>query len=222
MYDEKAGKGKQKARDTLYGIEMYMPRLKGKLLVAARVVSRWAKVQPSESYPPLTWDLAVLVAMQLVRAGRRRLGVGTLLAFDCLLRNSELMALRREDVAFAGDARMGAEYQVSTIAIRKAKTGRNQSVTILNADVVALLRTVVAETKPNGLLFPGGSLGYRAAFKATCAALGLSAKYVPHSLRHGGATRLHLQNGPSKTSWCAAGGRRPSPRARTSSRRARC
>src|SRR5690349_2648427 len=30
-------------------------------------------------------------------------------------------------------------------------------------------------------------------FKSTCAALGLSERYVPHSLRHGGATRLHLQ-----------------------------
>lgn len=196
MYDNKHGKGKQKARDTLYGIEMYLPRLKGKLLVSARIVARWGKMQPAESYPPLTWDLAVLIGVQLARTGRRRFGVGTLLAFHCLLRNSELTALRREDVAFPDDARMGAEYKVTTLAIRKAKTGTNQSVTVLDPDVIALLRTVVATTKPKALLFPGGSAQFRAAFKITCAAVGLSSKYVPHSLRHGGATRLHLQGVP--------------------------
>ena len=55
-----------------------------------------------------------------------------------------------------------------------------------------LLRQVVAETEA-GVLFPGGSSKFRKEFKRACSELGLSSKYVPHSLRHGGATRLHLQ-----------------------------
>ena len=194
MYEEKEGKGKQKARDTLYGIEMYLPRVKGQLLIAARVVNRWAKLHVAESYPPLTWDLAALIGVHLAKQGRFQLGVGVVLAFDCLLRCGELMNLRREDVAFPGDRRMGVEYKITTLSIRVAKTGRNQSVTVADPDVIALLRQVVASTAPKELLFPGGSRHFRKVFKRACSELHLSTKYVPHSLRHGGATRLHLQN----------------------------
>jgi integrase len=136
--------------------------------------------------------LAVTVAVQMVRRGQLRFGVGTLLAFDCLLRVGELAALRHEDIAFPGDARLGAEYRVSTVSIRKAKTGRNQSVTIRESCVADLVRDVVKATKPGQPLFPGGAKAFRRAFKETCAELGISDRYVPHSLRHGGATRLSL------------------------------
>ena len=193
MYEEKEGKGKQTARDTLYGIEMYLPRVKGQLPIAGRVVNRWAKLHVGESYPPLTWDLAALVAVHIAKSGNFRRAVATVLAFDCLLRVGELTSLRREDVAFPQDRRMGSEYKITTLSIRVAKTGRNQSVTVASPEVVTLLRQVVDMTKPGGLLFPGGSSGFRTTFKSACASLGLSARYVPHSLRHGGATRLYLQ-----------------------------
>lgn len=193
IHEEHEGKGKQRARDTLYGIEMFLPRIKGQLLIAARVVNRWAKQQTTESYPPLTWDLAALIGVHLANSGHYRFGVGVVLAFDCLLRNGELVALKREDVAFPHDRRMGFEYKITTLSIRVAKTGRNQSVTVSDPDVIALLREVVAATAPGEALFPGGSRKFRKVFKAACSDLGLSHKYVPHSLRHGGATRLHLQ-----------------------------
>ena len=41
-------------------------------------------------------------------------------------------------------------------------------------------------------LFPVSADRYRRVFKQTCAALGLPSAYVPHSHRHGGATRWHL------------------------------
>lgn len=192
IYEQNGGRGKQRAKDTLYGVQMFLPRTKGRLLVASKVLTQWTKLMPSESYPPLTWELAVLIAVQMLRAGHHRYAVGTLLAFDCLLRVGELASLTARDIAEAGDARMGAEYRHTTVAIRRAKTGRNQSVVLLNDDVRELLRPLVQQTKPGALLFPGGSAGYRRVFKATCAELGLSARYVPHSLRHGGATRLHL------------------------------
>lgn len=193
MFEEKEGKGKQKARDTLYGVEMYLPRVKGQLLIAGRCVNRWAKLQVTESYPPLTWDLAALIGVHLANQGRWRDGVAVVLAFDCLLRCGELTSLRRDDVAFPQDRRMGFEYKITTLKIRVAKTGRNQSVTVANPEVVALLRQLIGQTAPGALLFPGGSTRFRKVFKRACSDLGLSSKYVPHSLRHGCATRLHLQ-----------------------------
>lgn len=194
MYDEDDGQtGKQTAKDTIYGVQLFLPRAKGRLPVASRLAARWAKSKPSVSYPPLTWELAVLVAVQIARHGRRDLALATLLGFDCLLRVGELMRLRREDIAFPKDSRMGSEYRVTTVAIRRAKTGVNQSVVVQNPDVIELLRARIGRTQPGALLWTGGPDGYRTLFKHVCAELGLSPKYVPHSLRHGGATRLHLK-----------------------------
>ena len=135
------------------------------------------------SYPPLTWDLAVLISVQMTRHGRLDFGVATLLAFDCLLRVSELMSLRREDVAFPNDSRMGAEYRVTTIAIRQAKTGKNQSVVVQTPDVVQLLRARVAATKRGGLLFRGRPATYRALFKrVVVSCLFLTPMFRTHSV----------------------------------------
>ncbi len=67
--------------------------------------------------------------------------------------------------------------------------------TVRDVAVVKLLRGVVKDTDKNGNLFGFTSAQYRYEFKKTCAMLGLSESYVPHSLRHGGATHLFLKEG---------------------------
>ena len=57
----------------------------------------------------------------------------------------------------------------------------------------ALLTDLANRTKPRQPLFPGGAQKYYDVFKQTCANLGLSDRYVPHSLRHGGATSMKLR-----------------------------
>lgn len=193
LYITNLGRGKQRARDTLYGLEMLLPRTKGQLRTAARCANRWAKSKPPQSYPPLTWELAVVIGVQMVRDGAYRMGVATVLAFCTLLRVGELMSLRKEHVRLPGDARLGLDHAATVLRFPKAKGGMNQSVEVREPAVVALLTGVVQRTKPGALLFHGGAPAYRSVFKATCAALGLSPLYVPHSLRHGGATRLKLQ-----------------------------
>jgi integrase len=195
-YEENEGKGKGNAKNTLYGIFMFMPRAVDKLYVSSRIVNRWLKGMPPESYPPLTWELAVTIAVQMVRNGYYQYGVATLLGFDCLLRIGELMNVRACDVAAPGDSRMGVEYRMTTLSIPVAKTGPNQSVEIMDPDVVSLVMGLVSKTPRRAKLFTGGPARYRAVFKSVCAELGLSRKYVPHSLRHGGATRLYLRKVP--------------------------
>lgn len=196
LFDRGDGRGKQLAASTLAGVTLALPRAKNRLCVAAVAVKRWSKLCPAISYPPLTWELAVLVAVQMVRAGHYRFAVGTLLGFDCLLRIGELLSLRCSDVADARDSRLGSEYKQTAVIVRAAKTGTNQSVTIESSDVKGLLRPLLRSTAPASLLFPGGPALYRSVFKSCCASLGLSERYVPHSLRHGGATRLHLRGVP--------------------------
>jgi len=187
----RCGYGRDDAVCTLYGIIMLHPRLRDALPVSSLALRGWARVAPSQAHPPMTYDLTVLVAVHLARRGLWLYAVGTLLAFDCLLRVGELVGLQRTDVADAGDARMGREYKGMALRLRKTKTGPNQWVDVQDPVVCALLRDLLRSSRSQ-MMFSFSSNEFRQEFKATCAALGLSDRYVPHSLRHGGATRLHL------------------------------
>jgi integrase len=54
-----------------------------------------------------------------------------------------------------------------------------------------LVRQLLSLRKPKEKLFPFSALAFRRLFKHVCSELGLSSSYVPHSLRHGGATFMH-------------------------------
>jgi integrase len=193
-YELLDGAGRQGGENLVNGLIMLMPRLKGRLLTARRALAMWKKIVPPESYPPLTRDLAVVVAVQMSRHGYYRYAVGVLLSFDCLLRVSEMSSLKRENVVDSGDLRFGSVYRRVTITIPQTKGGPNQSVTISDPAVVQLIRDLVRRTKPGKPLFPGGVHSYRRVFNRTRDELGLSSKYGTHSLRHGGATLLFLKD----------------------------
>jgi integrase len=188
--------GKTKAHCTLYGILMHMPHLSGKLPTAAKALRGWNRLHPATSYPPLTWELTCLIALRLALGGRLRHAIATLLGFDCLLRVGEIVGLHRNDVADAQDARIGVPTVDMTLRLRCTKTGPNQWVVVEHPIVKQLVRKLLTATKPGQRLFPFSSGTFRFHFKAACASLGLSPLYVPHSLRHGGATRAHLLKRP--------------------------
>ena len=204
LYDE--GRSKSLAKNAIAGLGLYLPRLR-KFLPTSRLALRgWSNVEPVQSYPPLTWELTCLLAAHSSEKSPdlARMGIGVVLAFDCLLRVSELVNLRREDIGFVGDERMG-EFEADAkgqsnkteaiVVIRHAKTGKNQWVELFDASLIKLLRGLVAVTKPGEFLFPYSASVFRRELKSSCAALGLSPLYVPHSLRHGGATRYRHHKG---------------------------
>lgn len=193
LYDD--GRGKSTASNTLHGIGLYLPQLRPLLPKARMAIRGWNRLQTGRSYPPLTWELASALAVHLRRKpGLERYGIGVVLAFDCLLRVSELVNLRREDVALSTDQRFGMRRLGEPdpgviIVIRQAKTGKNQWVSLKDPQLITLLTQLVANTKPGHFLFPFSAASFRRTFKQGCSELKLSSLYVPHSLRHGGATR---------------------------------
>lgn len=195
MNDSSAPGGKGKAKDTLYGVMMYLPRARFELMTAARAVRNWHRLDTGVSYPPLRKDLALLVAVRMMARGHRRAAIATLLAFDCLLRISEFCELVASDVADVGDARAPSELKQMSIRLAKTKTGSNQFVLVRDPAVQQLVRHLLAETPKKAKLFSYTSDQYRRLFKQTCADLKLSSAYVPHSLRHGGATHMHMVEG---------------------------
>lgn len=187
-----AQRGKGKAHDTYFGLLMYLRHARGQLPNSELALRGWNKKHPARSYPPLTWELSVAIAVQMVRRGDWRHAVGTLLSFDCFLRVGELVGLKREDVADTEDIRIGAEFKGMALRLRKTKTGPNQWVEVEDNAVKELLRGIIKTTKSKGYLFPFSTSSFRRSLKLSCQELGLSPEYVPHSLRHGGATRSHL------------------------------
>lgn len=196
LYITYDGSMKSLASETLYGILTKIPRARGNLQTAQQCVKNWHKLHPSQSYPPLTWDLTVLIAVHMVRHDQLRAGIATLLAFDCFLRVGELVELRGSDVADIGDSRLGSGFQGVALRIRKAKTGKNQWVEVDHTDVRKLVQMLKSSTSAESRLFPFSAAEFRTLFKNSCAELRLSSSYVPHSLRHGGATKWHLDGKP--------------------------
>ena len=147
---------------------------------------------PPVSHPPLSWDLAVVLAVRLAAVGLWSSGVGILLSFDCYLRIGELTRLRKRHVALDLDERVGSAHRGMSLGLRRTKTGPYKWVKVRSLVVqTLLLRLVDNLPSNNSRLFPCAVAFYKH-FKRACADLGLSKSYVPHSLRHGGATHDFL------------------------------
>jgi integrase len=81
------------------------------------------------------------------------------------------------------------------LIIPYAKNGKNQHVTIHDPSIQELIRLLFRKKKRDDYVFSYTTSQYRRIFKQFINNLGLDKRYVPHSLRHGGATRFrHVFN----------------------------
>jgi integrase len=193
LFVEMGGKCRSVAECALAGIHMLLPRLKGKMPTAALCLRGWRRLVPPVPHPPLSWEMAVAIAVRLVTRGRFDLGVGVLLAFDCYLRAGELFRLRARDVVLPGDRRVGSVFGGAGLRLATTKTGAEQFVEVERPVVINLLSGLVnSAVSPDSLLFSGSESSCRSAFREAAVVLGLPATVTLHSLRHGGATSDHL------------------------------
>ena len=102
-----AGGCKSKANNTVYGVVMLLPGVRHRIPSSRLALRGWSRLHPPQSYPPLTWELAVVIGVQMARGGRLAEGIATVLGFHCYLRLGEICNLRVSDVADSGDARVG-------------------------------------------------------------------------------------------------------------------
>ena len=192
LYD--TNRGRSTAANLLFGLKFYLPAARRRLHRMTLALRGWERLHPSVSFPPLTWELCCAMAVRATKAGYPTHGLGMLLQFDCLLRLSELVGLQRQDIVFEGDPRYPREFKGCLLCLRSTKTGRDQSVTVEDPHVLALLRERCADLQPTDRVFDFRADNYRRVFKRVAGALGLSGRYVPHSCRHGGATRLYQRD----------------------------
>jgi integrase len=184
-----------------YGVTMLLPEVTAHgLPITDRALAGWRARKPSTPWPPLTWDITVLIACSLARHGRLHAAVAILLGFHCYLRGSEIVELRRQDVSLPGDRRLGSvgmDPNSGHLRLRQTKTGTEQAVQIFDSSVLHLLAVICKSKKPSDRVFAFSSASLRNWFQAACRRLGLQqCGYVLHSLRHGGATRDFLRGVP--------------------------
>lgn len=185
------------ASHTLHAIAFRRPELRSgmALPMARQSVRAWARVKQSVSHPPLTWELAVLFSVTMSSSGHHGAAVALLLSFDGYLRVGEMTRLVARDIIVPNDSRVGSAYTGMALALGKTKTGLNQSVTIRRESIVAVMmhwmrsQKLLHPSSSRRLVFPFSPAYFRRVLHATKESLGLgSTPYVPHSLRHGGAT----------------------------------
>jgi integrase len=121
-----------------------------------------------------------------------------LVGFHCYLRAGEIARLQRKDVVVPNDPRMGSAYTGMVLRLARTKTGLNQSVSITDPHIKQLLLAWLQRhshsASPSDRLFPFTDAQFRSRFHRTVYRLGLGhIRYVPHSLRHGGATRDYMR-----------------------------
>lgn len=193
LYD--SNHSRSAAEKAFCAVLFFRPDVKGSLHYSAAMLKGWKKLQPSESKPPFTWPIVVLLASTMASYGYFDAGLATLLGFECLLRISELSNFRTSDV-IRQDNRLVGPAERTVLRIRKAKTGLEQSVSIWNDDVNHLLLTHLdrkrRSSKAKLFVFTGPQ--YRSIVESCLTALELDhLGFTPHSLRHGGATQMLRQ-----------------------------
>jgi hypothetical protein len=177
------------AKNVVYGTLHYLVGAKDKLTFAMskKALRGWDRQRPHRAWSPLSWELTCCIACQFASYGRIDLAIATVLAFDCMLRIGELSALRVADISHH-------ELQDRAgIRLRTTKTGDDKFAKIRKPPVRKLLLWWLEQRRGRTFLFDFNADTYRRGFRAVCQTLGMDSTFVPHSLRHGGATELWLE-----------------------------
>lgn len=203
---------KQLAINAVYGIYLIKPEWRGSLKRSEQLLKGWDRLVPSVSHPPLTWPLVVLIASTFAANQQLDCAIATLVAFDSMLRISEMVNITVGDISSPGDLRrtitnfptqphsssvIGPSSSRVCIRLAHTKTGSNQWTEIFNEDIGSLLSRFIEHRPLNELAFTFPSTRpadwYRRAMHVALDGLKLGSHgFTPHSLRHGGATHAHL------------------------------
>lgn len=199
MWAENISRGqRQRAVYTKCGIEYYAPDAVGHLGISARVLRGWDRLNPSSCPPPISWDVALAIAVDLWIAGDHDAAIIVLLAHDCYLRVGEALRLCVRDFSDPGSnvnlAALTPGLGAACLRLGHTKTGRNQFVTIRDSLVLDLLRRHVTGKPESSPIFTPSYGQLRASFLASLQRIGAGdVGFVLHSLRHGGATTDFLR-----------------------------
>ena len=180
--------GKSRFVTTMCAVEFFFPRFKP--LVWARAVAEgYERARPINHKVPMLSEPAKLWAAYLVNMGFPRMGLGLILQQTCGLRPSELLALTSSSILLPYRASDNTVIRLGTAVGTKAK--REQFALLYphkHAEMIELMRRLVACTRRGEKLFPYSYAFYLRCFKQVERDLGVVIGYTPHSPRAGFAS----------------------------------
>lgn len=197
------GESRDTARYALYGLawsrawptrSTAFPRYK-------QALTGWDKAEPPSSREPIPVECLALLVEDLHRRGDVEVeaAAAMVLSFDGYLRPSEAVTLERRQlvVPYAGSPHWGLIIAPSAsdrdgLRHEPSKMGTYDDASIMADDAARRghLRPVLqALASRKDRLFPALTLPkLESCMKAVCARLGFKQSFVPHQLRHGGAS----------------------------------
>ena len=195
------GEGLAAARYALYGTAFVLELVTRSPLVlplSKAALKGFKTLCPESTRDPPPWEAIFLLAMSLVTGKLVRVNVLVailvLLAFDCYLRPSEALNLRKQDVTAPRSGTRNCSWSL-VIAPQGGAPAKNRQfdagvvVGGSGRDFVAIvLEALYLRTAAGSLLFEGVSLSVlESVFRSRRAALGFNdLTLVPHGLRHAG------------------------------------
>ena len=179
------------------GLMHFLPRLRGKLHGAQRLLSAWTKHELPQRAPPLPREFLLALAGRALINHDLRLCVTLLLGFHAMLRTGELLAVRAQHFVHS---QHGSTVHLSLPVTKSGQRLQNvpEAVVLDDPLLLAYLRVLLPRLEPGELVYPSSSATFRAAFRQLCLHARLPAltpTWRPYSLRRGGATAHFMQLG---------------------------
>jgi len=164
---------------------------------ASHALRGWRLLRPPASRPPIPWQVAAGIAMEMLRTGALTAGLLTVAMLFAYLRPSEALALEVRHVVLPRDSSTGTTRFLTLVIFpleneTPGKTGEFDHSVPLDLEehlwLVQALKLWVRGRSPGDLLFDLTYETFLSWFKATAARCRLQALApMPYVLRHGGA-----------------------------------
>ena len=159
------------------------------------LVEEWMWREPPQKRTPAA-PVAVRAMVSVAGAWNwHGMGLTIWLAFHCLLRPGEAIALRKKDIRFTRT--WGSRARVAVVVILEPKTrrraARTQHVLAEEPILVRVLENYLRGLQPEGRLFPLSEATFGKRFDQILTALGIQRAFTPAGLHAGGATEERLR-----------------------------
>ena len=195
-YQHFGGSRRQLCVNALQGVLLeHGHQLRNSFPCSRRALTAWTRTVPTRSALPLPQHWVDVFAAVAVLRGYGVLGLGLVVCFDGYLRVSELCNLHGSDILVESRSTSGSTG--CGLRIRKAKTGKNQFARITDPLVIDVLRLLKSITPADQLVFKGATPRFfNKLLTLLCHTLDIKHRFTMHSLRHGRASKAHLDREP--------------------------
>ncbi len=188
-----SGEPKTSATYTLAALHYFLPQVKRQLPRSWKLKATWDKLELPCQAIPLSLEVLFGFAGHFFSVGEKAMSYGCLLGFNTLLRTGELLSLRAGDCV---PTPHGFVLHLQDTKGAHRKMLQEETVIVLDALTIRILRLLLQGKLPGDFLVGLSPQQFRTKWNKMKSCLDLcSYRYLPYSLRRGGATWFFAMSG---------------------------